>query len=75
MQVERITLAPRFSRREAALALGVTVRTISHWTTKGILTVTTWVSPGGRVYRHYDAVEVARLRESMGVDALKVGEA
>ena len=66
MEVERITLTPRFSRREVSEALGVTVRTVSHWTAKGILTVTTWVSPGGRVYRHYDAVEVARLRESMG---------
>ena len=33
-----------------------------------VLTATTWVSPGGRVYRDYDGAEVARLRESMGVD-------
>ena len=68
MQVERITKAPRFTRREVSEALGVTVRTVSHWTQKGILTVTTWKSPGGRVYRHYDVAEVARLRESMGVE-------
>ena len=69
MQVERITLTPRFSRREVSEALGVTVRTVTHWTAKGILTAKEWRSPGGRRYLDYDATEVARLRESMGVDA------
>ena len=68
MQVERMTLAPRFSRREVAGALGVTERTVTAWTRRGLLSVDTWVSPGGRVYRDYDAAEVARLRESMGVN-------
>ena len=65
---ERITLAPRLTRQQVADDLGVSVKTIGNWTRRGILTATTWVSPGGRVYRDYDAAEVARLRESMGVD-------
>ena len=65
MAAERITLAPRLSRRQVARELGVTAKTISHWTAKGLLSVTTWVSPGGRLYLDYDAKEVERLRESM----------
>ena len=63
--VERITLAPRLTRLEVAEDLGVTAKTVKHWTGKGILTAKTWKSPGGRLYLDYDAAEVARLREGM----------
>ena len=39
--VERITLAPRLTRLEVAASLGVTPKTIKHWTAKGILTAKT----------------------------------
>ena len=63
--VERITLAPRLTRQQVAAELGVTAKTVKHWTGKGILTAKTWKSPGGRLYLDYDAAEVARLREGM----------
>ena len=65
MVTERITKAPRLTRQQVADDLGVSVKTVGNWTRRGILKATTWVSPGGRVYRHYDAAEVARLREGM----------
>ena len=68
MEAERLTLAPRLTRHQVAVDLGVTVRTVTHWTAKGILTAKEWRSPGGRIYLDYSAGEVARLRESMGVD-------
>ena len=34
MEVERITKAQRFTRREVSEALGVTVRTVTSWTAK-----------------------------------------
>ena len=67
MEVERITKAQRFTRREVSEALGVTVRTVISWTAKGLLSAQEWRSPGGRLYLDYDGQEVARLRESMGV--------
>ena len=69
MATERPTKTKRLTRQQVSDDLGVSVKTIGLWTRRGILTATTWVSPGGRVYRDYDGAEVARLRESMGVDA------
>ena len=63
--VERLTLAPRLSRQQVARELGVSAKTVKHWTRKGILTAKTWESPGGRLYLDYDAAEVRRLREAM----------
>ena len=63
---ERITLAPRLTRQQVAADLGVTAKTVKHWTRKGILTAQTWESPGGRLYLDYDAAQVARLKEAMG---------
>ena len=68
MEAERLTLAPRLTRHQVAVHLGVTRRTVTSWTAKGILTVKEWRSPGGRLYLDYDAAEVARLRDSMGVE-------
>ena len=65
MEAESLTLAPRLTRRQVAAELGVTAKTVKHWTGKGILTAKTWKSPGGRLYLDYDAAEVARLREGM----------
>ena len=65
MVTESITLAPRLTRRQVAAELGVTAKTVKHWTGKGILTAKTWKSPGGRQYLDYDAGEVDKLRESM----------
>ena len=65
MEVERKTLRPRLSRQQVAAELGVTPKTIKHWTVKGMLTATKWTSPGGRLYLDYDAAEVRRLREAM----------
>ena len=62
---ERITLAPRLTRQQVSRELGVTPKTVKHWTRKGILTAATWESPGGRLYLDYDAAEVRRLREAM----------
>ena len=66
MVVERKTLTPRLSRQQVAAELGVTPKTIKHWTAKGLLTATKWTSPGGRPYLDYDASQVTRLREAMG---------
>ena len=65
MVADRITKAPRLTRQQVADDLGVSVKTVGNWTRRGILTATTWVSPGGRPYLDYDATEVARLREGM----------
>ena len=65
MEAESYTLAPRLTRRQVAAKLGVTAKTVKYWTGKGILTVKTWKSPGGRQYLDYDAAEVARVREGM----------
>ena len=69
MEAERITTAPRLTRRQVADTLGVTARTVTHWTRKGILTVKEWRSPGGRLYLDYDSAQVDRLRDSMGIEA------
>ena len=66
--MESITLALRLTRQQVSRELGVTPKTVKHWTRKGILTAKEWRSPGGRIYLDYSAAEVARLRESMGVD-------
>ena len=65
MVAERMTKAPRLTRQQVALDLGVSVKTIGNWTRRGILTATTWASPGGRPYLDYDAAQVQRLREGM----------
>lgn len=58
-------VAERLTRTQVAEDLGVSVKTIGNWTRRGILKATTWVSPGGRPYLHYDRAEVARIQESM----------
>lgn len=65
MATERITKAPRLTRQQVALELGVSVKTIGNWTRRGLLTAQTWVSIGGRPYLDYDAAQVQRLREGM----------
>ena len=65
MEAESLTMAPRLTRRQVAAELGVTAKTVKHWTGKGILTAKTWKSPGGRQYLDYDAAEVARIQEGM----------
>ena len=69
MASERITTAPRLTRKQVADTLGVTVRTVTSWRRKGLLRAKEWRSPGGRLYLDYDSAQVDRLRDSMGIEA------